>query len=425
MSSHHVGLAEVSHVSVPRTPQPLRVYPRDIYFLQRPACSSRLQTSVPRKYLDSRMADDAGLSPSAPAPASPAPASHFYPFATSPDIIRSHEKDVFITATLTNQAQSIIRSLRGARFAHAHADAIKHLTELLYFSLTTLIGNRTLGEEYCDVVQLEDDTLQLPSLVRRAGYILSSILVPWALQRILPAFRRRLRAKLERSIARQRAKTVQNGILFKAKEQSKQKSLFTKLRFQTYILEHLDSITSLSPIYALSLATFYFTGAYYHLSKRLWGLRYVFTKRIEESEQRVGYEVLGVLLVLQMAVQGFIHVRQTVASAQEEQETMTEEQPARKDDSLLSSVQNPLSIPLLPASTPRYDLSTDPSALPWIPAGQQRKCTLCLEPYKDPSVTTCGHMFCWTCVQDWVREKPECPLCRQEVLASKVLPLRG
>ncbi|KAL2010045.1 hypothetical protein VTN00DRAFT_5852 [Thermoascus crustaceus] len=371
------------------------------------------------------MADNAGPSPSAPAPASPAPASHFYPFATSPDIIRSHEKDVFITATLTNQAQSIIRSIRGARFAHAHADAIKHLTELLYFSLTTLIGNRTLGEEYCDVVQLEDDTLQLPSLVRRAGYILGSILVPWALQRILPAFRRRLRAKLERSIARQRAKTVQNGILFMAKEQSKRKSLFTKLRFQKYILEHLDSITSLSPIYALSLATFYFTGSYYHLSKRLWGLRYIFTKRIEESEQRVGYEVLGVLLVLQMAVQGFIHVRQTVASAQEEQETMTEEQPVRKDDSLLSSFQNPPSIPLLPASTPRYDLSTDPSALPWIPAGQQRKCTLCLEPYKDPSVTTCGHVFCWTCVRDWVREKPECPLCRQEVLASKVLPLRG
>jgi len=368
------------------------------------------------------MADD----DSAPASSSPAPASHFYPFATSPDIIRSHEKDAFITGNLASQAQSIVRSLRGARFAHAHSDAIKHLTEILYFSLTTLLGNRTLGEEYCDVVQLEDDTLQLPSLVRRAGYILSSIVVPWMLQRILPALRRRLRVKLERSIARQRAK-IQNGNLLtsslKEKEPARKKSLFTKLRFQSYILEHLDSITSLSPVYALSLATFYFTGSYYHLSKRLWGLRYVFTKRIEENEQRVGYEVLGVLMVLQMAVQGFIHVRQTLASVQEEEEPTAE--PRRKDDSLLSSVRHPPSIPLLPASTPRYDLAADPSALPWIPAGQQRKCTLCLEPYKDPSVTTCGHVFCWTCVRDWVREKPECPLCRQEVLASKVLPLRG
>lgn len=361
---------------------------------------------------------------------SPAPASHFYPFATSPDIIRSHEKDAFITGTLTNQAQSIIRSLRGARYAHVHTDATKRLTELLYFSLTTLLGNRTLGEEYCDVVQLEDDTLQFPSIVRRTGYIVSSILLPWVLQRILPSFRQRLRVKLERSITREQAKRAQqSGASVKLSAQKKQNkaSFFTKLRIQAYILEHLDSITSLSPIYALSLATFYFTGAYYHLSKRFWGLRYVFTKKIGESEQRIGYEVLGVLLVLQMVVQGIIHIRQTLASIQEtEEEVVSESQaPTRKDESAPRSIQNPSSIPLLPASIPRYDLSEDPTAISWIPTGQQRKCTLCLEQFKDPSVTTCGHVFCWTCIRDWVREKPECPLCRQEVLASKVLPLRG
>lgn len=379
------------------------------------------------------MADDSfGASSSSPSQqpqSTPAPTTHFYPFATSPDIIRSHEKDGFITGTLTNQAQAIIRSLKGARYAHAHAETIKNLTEILYFSLTTLIGNRTLGEEYCDIVQLEDDTLQLPSIVRRTGYILSSILVPWMLGRVLPSLRQKIRAKLERSIARQRAKAATQS----AAKTTTKRQFLTTLRFQTYILEHLDSITSLSPIYAVSLAAFYFTGAYYHLSKRLWGLRYVFTKRIGESEQRVGYEVLGVLLILQMTVQGIIHVRQTVASIQKEAEpelavvtsAVGQSADKRKQDMLLPSVQHPPSIPLLPASTPRYDLSTDPTAVAWIPAGQQRKCTLCLEFFEDPSVTTCGHVFCWTCIRDWVREKPECPLCRQEVLASKILPVRG
>ena len=69
------------------------------------------------------------------------------------------------------------------------------------------------------------------------------------------------------------------------------------------------------PIYAISLAAFYFSGAYYHLGKRLWGLRYIFTRKVEESEQRVGYEVLGVLLVLQMAVQGYLHLQNTVSVA--------------------------------------------------------------------------------------------------------------
>lgn len=372
--------------------------------------------------------DDPNLSLSTSNAAVGSPASHFYPFATSPDIIRSHEKDVFMTSSLVQQAQTIIRSLRGARFAHTHSDAIKHLTELLYFSLTTAIGNRTLGEEYCDLVQLEDDTLRLPAITRRVGYILSSILVPWTLQRLLPTLRQRVRNKLERSIARQQFREAQQaGLLQKSFSNSnKQKPFFTKLRIQQYILEHLDSITSLNPIYALSIATFYFTGSYYHLSKRLWRLRYVFTKKIEENEQRIGYEVLGVLMVLQMAVQGFLHVRKLGQSMNEDESQPAETGENRSEGgALLASIQNPSAVPLLPASAARYDLDEDPGSVAWMPEGQQRKCTLCLEVFKDPSVTTCGHVFCWVCVRDWVREKPECPLCRQEVLLSKVLPLRG
>lgn len=376
--------------------------------------------------------DDPHLSLPAPDSTLASPTSHFYPFATSPDVIRSHEKDVFLISSLVEQAQTVIRSLRGARFAHTHAEAIKHLTELLYFSLTTAIGNRTLGEEYCDLVQLEDDTLRLPSLTRRIGYILSSILLPWTLQRTLPALRQKLRTKLERSIARQQVRAAQQAGLLQPKlstsnnNSHRPRSFFTKLRIQQYVLEHLDSITSLSPIYAVSIATFYFTGSYYHLSKRIWRLRYVFTKTIEENEQRIGYEVLGVLLVLQIAVQGFLHARKLGKSMNEEDNQPADAAEARSEGgALIGSIQNPVSVPLLPASAPRYDLAEDPGAVSWIPHGQQRKCTLCLEMFKDPSVTTCGHVFCWICVRDWVREKPECPLCRQDLLLSKVLPLRG
>ncbi|CAI7593698.1 unnamed protein product [Penicillium glandicola] len=385
---------------------------------------------IPINTLQSAMADDdSHLSLSTPNSALGSSTSHFYPFATSPDIIRSHEKDVFLTGSLIQQSQGIVRALRGARYAHTHSDAIKHLTELLYFSLTTAIGNRTLGEEYCDLVQLEDDTLQLPSIGRRVGYILSSILVPWTLQRLLPALRQRIRNKLERNIARQQLRAAQQaGLLNKPQFSTTptKRPFFTKLRIQQYILEHLDSITSVSPVYALSIATFYFTGSYYHLSKRLWSLRYVFTKKIEENEQRIGYEVLGVLLVLQIAVQGFLHARKLGASMNEDESQSADAgQSLSQGGAVLTSIQNPSAIPLLPASVPLYDLEEDPGAVSWIPEGQQRKCTLCLEMFKDPSVTTCGHVFCWICVRDWVREKPECPLCRQEVLLSKVLPLRG
>jgi peroxin-10 len=387
------------------------------------------------------MATDATLRPASPqhSPStSPRPAMYF-PHATSPDILRTHQKDAYMTGTISTQASAILRALLGARFAHKYSDATNHLSELLYLCITTLLGNRTLGEEYCDVIQVEDDTSRLAGLGRRAGYIASVVFAPWMLGKSLPALRRRLRAKLEHNIevARSRNKSSRS------------------LRLQEYILKHLDTLTSPQPIYALSLATFYFTGAYYHLSKRLFGLRYIFTKQIKPTEARVGYEVLGVLLVLQMAVQATLHVRETYIEATAstttgggtKEDTATSAivgpgvevplstlETSSSPNNLLSTVHVPTHLPkglsattatpILPEGEYHCHLESD-SVMSWIPEGQQRKCTLCLEPFKDPSVTTCGHVFCWSCIVDWVREKAECPLCRQAVLGQKILPLRG
>lgn len=366
-----------------------------------------------------------------------------YSFAASPDIIRSHQKDAYFTGHLLEQLSTILRDLYGARFAHTYNSEARVFSELLYLGLTTFVGNRTLGEEYCDVVQVEDDTLRLPSVRRRAGYILSSVLVPYGLGRILPGFRRRVRAKLEATLK----KSIQRP---NASPNLKQ--------IQAYILANLDTITSPSPVYAVSLAIFYFSGAYYQLGKRIWRLRYIFTRKMEASEQRVGYEVLGVLLVLQLTVQAWLHFRNTVASttasiSRNGNASVAAGVPAGRavidggvevslDPNAYSSnnalLFDSTGVPSPEASReglekithtsalerPRYSLK-DKEAMRWMSSRQQRKCTLCLEEMEDPSVTTCGHVFCWTCISDWCREKPECPLCRQMSLVQHILPLRG
>lgn len=359
-----------------------------------------------------------------------------YPFAAAPDIIRSHQKDAYFQGILLNHLSGILRHLYGARFLHTYTTEARTSADLLYLGLTTLIGNRTLGEEYCDVIQIEDDTLRLPAISRRAGYIVTSILLPYSLNRILPSFRSKLRSKLEANLRRLTRRNEQKTTSFKV---------------QSYLLEHLATITSPSPLHALTLTIFYFTGAYYELSKRIWGLRYIFSKRIGPSEARVGYEVLGVLLLLQMAVQGYLHLHSTFRS----QETpvpvgvntmaggtaMLEGGVEVSLDPNAYSTNNELlfegSGPLVSSSlniektthTPilaeyRYHL-TNEKVMGWIKGQQQRKCTLCLEELKDPAATQCGHVFCWTCIGDWVREKPECPLCRRAAMLQHILPLRA
>lgn len=355
-----------------------------------------------------------------------------YPWAAAPDIIRANQKDAYFQSVLLTQLSSVIRSLYGTRSEHKWASEASVFTELLYLGLTTFLGNRTLGEEYCDIIQIEDDTHRLPALARRAAYILSTVLLPYTLSRFLPTFRKRLRAKLERTLRRAHHRRLSSPT-------RRQNPPTKSSRLQDYTLTHLDTLTSPAPLYALSLAVFYFSGAYYQLSKRVFGLRYIFTRKLTEADQRPGYEVLGVLLVVQMLVQSYLHMRATFTTPSPTSLSSTADAPATNPfdtpllfdapprgsdpDATKRRIAQTTHTPLL-ASQHRYDLSR-PEPMQWIEGAQARKCTLCLDAMKDPSVTTCGHVFCWTCVTDWLREQAMCPLCRQGAGVQHVLPLRG
>ncbi|XP_011162420.1 peroxisome biogenesis factor 10 [Solenopsis invicta] len=49
-------------------------------------------------------------------------------------------------------------------------------------------------------------------------------------------------------------------------------------------------------------------------------------------------------------------------------------------------------------------------------------CQLCLEAAAT-TATLCGHLFCWSCLSEWLRVKPQCPFCREYVPPSRIVHL--
>ncbi|MCL7032517.1 hypothetical protein MKW94_017721 [Papaver nudicaule] len=55
-------------------------------------------------------------------------------------------------------------------------------------------------------------------------------------------------------------------------------------------------------------------------------------------------------------------------------------------------------------------------------------CNVCLDVAKEPVVTSCGHLFCWPCLYQWLHlhsDHKECPVCKGEVMESNITPIYG
>jgi peroxin-10 len=159
----------------------------------------------------------------------------------------------------------------------------------------------------------------------------------------------------------------------------------------------------------------------------------MFTRRLFPGEQRPGYGLLGLLLLLQIATQSYISLTST--------KTDSDPTVALMEDILIPShisqgekataaghdtSNNPTNDDLTTTTQTVLDLADD-NVLPYIPAGN-RRCPLCLDPMKDPAAAECGHLFCWTCILRWTGEtvgQGECPICRGRCGREGLLRLAG
>lgn len=319
--------------------------------------------------------------------------NHFFQLLTI-CIVQSHQKDTFIESLITTKLRDVLTALRGQYFTNTYPQEILISSKILYLALTTLRNKRTLGEEYVDVVYVDRKNKSTVKLHQRLLFIISYTILPYTLSKISAYFSKRNDSEDDNENTNILRKILRKGTLSNA----------------------INLITD------LHLILFYFRGSYYQISKRFYGLKYALAHEVDKAEEKFrqssarSYRILGLVLLFQLMSKGVPHLSRLVKLYKEPIKSEIDRETGNKTSGFeIKGVPEESAMNAI-------DLS-DPKILAFIP-DESRKCILCLTPMVNPSCGPCGHLFCWNCIFNWCKERPECPLCRKACHKQSILPIR-
>ncbi|KAJ2140940.1 hypothetical protein IW136_002437 [Coemansia sp. RSA 678] len=58
-------------------------------------------------------------------------------------------------------------------------------------------------------------------------------------------------------------------------------------------------------------------------------------------------------------------------------------------------------------------------------ASDEFSCNICFDTASEPVLTICGHLFCWSCLVQWLERSATCPVCKAGCDKEKVIPVYG
>ncbi|XP_055842982.1 peroxisome biogenesis factor 10 [Episyrphus balteatus] len=284
-----------------------------------------------------------------------------------PETIRTVQKDLTYTNELTEDLSDILR-MSGPRNWIKYNNVCKLIAEIVYHGFATCNNLQTLGEEYTGILQIDCNYINAPSKILR----LSAIILEFGGETLYT----KVLNNLERNI------DSNEDILPEAKE---------KLKILIHYMRN-----SVSYVKALHKTLFYLNSNKYQISKRITGINYVLIRHwMQPDHSLYGYRILGWITLLQLVI---TFVVGSFEAWKESQRKSTGRNSSSQKLERLLGTQKSRDAP---------------------------QCILCLEPRINTSLTPCGHIFCWHCILEWLDERDECPLCRENINKSNVIQLRN
>lgn len=177
------------------------------------------------------------------------------------DILRSSQRDETFINELNSQIHSILK-LCGTNSYNKYYKYVETVTNIWYYSLTSLSNLQTLGEEYAGILRVNNDNKLVSSWVIFFFIALAIMLIPnFQLQILWLTVHIGGGALYDRFLKKIRKELTQSESLTETAKGS--------LLQITELLHEKDTLIRLHH------SLFYIFGKYYHLSNRLTGIKYV------------------------------------------------------------------------------------------------------------------------------------------------------
>ncbi|KAF1317601.1 Peroxisome assembly protein, partial [Globisporangium splendens] len=370
------------------------------------------------------------------------------------ELLLADNKDQVYEGELKNLLREVLERCCGAHLLSQLLPELTTLSSVLYFVL--VLGHKspkqTLGEEFCDVMRATTSTTDngKTGLVERVLPVTVPRQIVWLALAVLPRYiasrsqsgwlnlsqltwspRERMEQQLRNRQANARANRENDAepkpkvALTPKQVLSRLDRLVTRLKalathIETQVFPASYEFTLACVKYWLSqyhLAAFYVFAKYFHFSKRLSKIQYVFVRK--DLAPGINLSLLGYMMFMRLFVTTFVEMKRLRRHYKQDEKQKQVVLAGLNPAMYAHSDRVPTSVSVAaPPSSSSPDTSNESSG---IRRSSRRKCALCLGDRMSPAATPCGHVFCWECIVGWCQKnKAECPLCRQETHPQQI-----
>lgn len=289
------------------------------------------------------------------------------------DAIRSYQKDQYYINKQNIAIKNIFNYFHDSN--RNFNDELDFLSDLFYYSLTNLLNRQTIGQESYNLILYNPRLKNVPNIFNRVTHLLLRSLLPYIFNKIINV-------------------KINNSNI--------------SINLKTYFMLAKTVFFYLKEIYKIKY--FFNNNNYYDLENKISNIK-LLTLNNKTNINLNKYKLLGVLKSITLVVYASNQIKMLISYISKSNQKNS-----------INKIESKQEIVNINDQIKKEDEKSN------------LKCSVCLENVKGPTVTNCGHIFCWLCIQRYINNfnksllnsgnsQIACPSCRIHFNPNKLVYL--